>query len=183
MDEYLALLQQVCEQLNRSNRTKQVFLALAAAVSDFVVPDSERPYGKISVQPEDAHTAAPITYLPLQKIPSSLHQLVMQWLSDQQSMFVTVFKLVTTAQDLDHEAERLLEHSKADAVIGNYLNTRRSQCTLYLDESRTTGTKTDVLTKEQAGGAPIERLIVSTLLKEAKKKLEQHEQKNVLQSE
>jgi phosphopantothenate-cysteine ligase len=117
VEEYLAKLQLASKSLKDSQALAIFFLA--AAVSDFYVPSSERSTHKIqSREMKDGMT------LKLYPVPKVMGLLRTQWAPDA---FVCSFKLETDRDLLRQKAERTVEKYGCHMVIGNLLETRHDQ--------------------------------------------------------
>ena len=117
VEEYLAKLQLSAKALKDSQALAIFFLA--AAVSDFYVPSSERSTHKIqSREMKDGMT------LKLYPVPKVMGLLRTQWAPDA---FVCSFKLETDHDILRQKAESTVEKYGCHMVIGNLLETRHDQ--------------------------------------------------------
>ncbi|XP_065183470.1 phosphopantothenate--cysteine ligase-like [Sycon ciliatum] len=92
---------------------------LAAAVSDFYLPEEEMPKHKIQ------SSGGPMQ-LHLQQVPKMLSPLVKDWAS---SAFTVSFKLETDERIIAEKARGALEKYKHQVVISNLLSTRRNKVT------------------------------------------------------
>nr|ACO12202.1 C4B3.18 [Lepeophtheirus salmonis] len=111
--DYLWLLRALSLEL--SPLESRVLLYLAAAVSDFYVPDTELPQHKIQ-SAEGART------LELKIVPKLLGPLVTRWVP---KALVVSFKLETDPKILMDKAERALNTYGHSFVVANILETRR----------------------------------------------------------
>lgn len=149
VSDYLWLLRSSCEALAKFE--KRAVLFLAAAVSDFFVPQDEMPKHKIQ------SSFAP--KISLQLVPKILKPLVTSWVPQA---FVVSFKLETDDSLLISKSRESLMKYNHKLVIANVLQTRRNRVVLV------TPTASDeiILTKEQAhAGLEIEEPIVSEVIK------------------
>jgi len=126
---------------------------LAAAVSDFFVPDQKLVEHKIQSEAEDEGLQ-----LKLDKVPKILKPLVKEWAPEG---FVVSFKLETDPGLLMNKAWKSMETYGHHIVIGNVLSSRKRQVVfVYADGT----TKEIKLTDAQiAEGLEIESLIVPEL--------------------
>ncbi|CAL8098722.1 unnamed protein product [Calicophoron daubneyi] len=128
VEEYLVGLYSLSKQLvqfvNHSSRVKRsLCLYLAAAVSDFYLPDDLRPLNKIhSHGANNAPTNDPdgLT-LRLRCVPKLLRPLVLDWARE---CFVVSFKLETDREELLPTARRSLVNRHSHLVVANLLETR-----------------------------------------------------------
>ncbi|XP_058811968.1 phosphopantothenate--cysteine ligase [Topomyia yanbarensis] len=148
--DYMWLLRAACECLAAFER--DALLYLAAAVSDFYVPQDEMPNHKIQ-----SGNGAPT--IALQLVPKMLAPLVSLWVP---LAFVVSFKLETDESILISKSRESLNKYKHKLVIGNILQTRKNRVVFV------TPTKAyDVLlSKEQAHkGQEIEEQIVADVVR------------------
>lgn len=129
VQDYLYLLEQVAKRLSVFG--PRVCFYLAAAVSDFFIPDSQMVEHKIqsTVQPG---TAGGLD-LSLSPVPKCLGKLSSDW---SPHAFVVSFKLETDIEILRQKAESSLDKYGVHAVIANLLQTRKEVC-YYLYPSQT----------------------------------------------
>jgi phosphopantothenate---cysteine ligase (ATP) len=117
VEEYLAKLQICCQSLSLSKSLAMVFLA--AAVSDFYIPQSEKAKHKIqSGANEDG------LLLHLKSVPKTLGLIRTAWAPDA---FVVTFKLETDKDILRQKAERSVAKYGCHMIIGNLLQTRHHE--------------------------------------------------------
>lgn len=117
VDEYLAKLQLCAQSLSISQSLAMFYLA--AAVSDFYIPISERSEHKIQSGTNDDGLV--LNLKPVPKVMGHLRQL---WAPDA---FVVSFKLETDKDILRQKAERAIEKYGCHMVIGNLLQTRHEK--------------------------------------------------------
>lgn len=145
VSDYLWLLRAACECL--APFEKRALLFLAAAVSDFYVPEEEMPTHKIQ------STGAP--KISLELVPKILKPLVTSWVPQA---FVVSFKLETDDSLLIAKSREALVKYNHKLVIANVLQTRRHRVVMVSPSASHEIT----LTKEQAhSGLEIEEPIVS----------------------
>ncbi|CRL05853.1 CLUMA_CG019097, isoform A [Clunio marinus] len=149
VSDYLWLLRAACECL--APFEKRALLYLAAAVSDFYVPEEDMPKHKIQ------STGAPKISLDL--VPKILKPLVSSWVPQA---FVISFKLETDDSLLIQKSREALIKYNHKLVIANILHTRRYRVVMV---SPTTEQEI-VLSKEQVhSGLEIEEPIVNEIVK------------------
>jgi phosphopantothenate-cysteine ligase len=125
VDEYLAKLQLAAQVLSATQSLAMFFLA--AAVSDFYIPRSERAEHKIQSAGNQGLT------LHLKPVPKVLGYLRREWAPDA---FVVSFKLETDKDILRQKAERAVERYGCHMVIGNLLQTRHEKVWLLHPEDQ-----------------------------------------------
>lgn len=149
VSEYLWLLRAACEQL--APFEKRAVLYLAAAVSDFYVPQDDMPKHKIQ------SSGAPKIQLEL--VPKILKPLVSSWVPHA---FVVSFKLETDDSLLIAKSRESLTKYNHKLVIANILQTRKNRVVLVTP----TASEEIILTKEQAHtGLEIEEPIASEVIR------------------
>lgn len=121
VEEYLAKLQLSAIALKDSQALAMFFLA--AAVSDFYVPLSERSTHKIQSGPHQTSSSPGLT-LHLRPVPKVMGLLRTKWAPDA---FVCSFKLETDKALLRQKAEGAVQKYGCHMVIGNILETRHDQ--------------------------------------------------------
>jgi phosphopantothenate-cysteine ligase len=126
VEEYLAKLQLSAQAL-RDSQSLAIFY-LAAAVSDFYIPKSERAQHKIQ-----SHDVEGGLTLKLHPVPKALGLLRSEWAPHA---FVCSFKLETEKAILRQKAERAVQKYKCHMVIGNLLQTRHDQVWVLAPEER-----------------------------------------------
>jgi phosphopantothenate-cysteine ligase len=149
VSDYLWLLRAACEAL--APFEKKAVLYLAAAVSDFYVPQEEMPKHKIQ------SSGAP--KISLELVPKILKPLVSSWVPQA---FVVSFKLETDDSLLIAKSRESLMKYNHRLVIANMLHTRKTRVVFV------TPSNSDeiILTKDQAlGGLEIEEPIVAEVIR------------------
>jgi phosphopantothenoylcysteine synthetase/decarboxylase len=134
VEEYLAKLQLSAKAL-RDNQALVIFF-LAAAVSDFYIPPSQRSEHKIQ-SGEISNGGLTLTLSPVPKVIGLIRS---SWSPDA---FVCSFKLETDKDILRKKAEAAVEKYGCHMVIGNLLETRHSKVWIlspsnlqaYMDDS------------------------------------------------
>ena len=149
LNDYLWLLKSVCHELKVFGN--KAMLYLAAAVSDFYIPNQDMVEHKMQ-----SSEGAPSVQLKI--VPKMLAPLVKNWVPDA---FVVSFKLETDQAILLKKAKKALETYQHRVVVANLLHTRKEQVILV----DTTGTeKHVVMSKEELDkGLEIEEKIVECL--------------------
>jgi phosphopantothenate-cysteine ligase len=122
VQEYLGLLQ-LCAQALQESVGSQALMLLAAAVSDFYLPNPVE--HKIQSRSTEALT------LQLQAVPKVLGTLQKTWAPD---VFVVSFKLETDATILKQKAQQAMQKYGVRMVVGNLLQTRYEQVHLLLSQ-------------------------------------------------
>lgn len=145
VSDYLWLLRAACECL--APFEKRALLYLAAAVSDFYVPEEDMPKHKIQ------STGAP--KISLELVPKILKPLVSSWVPQA---YVVSFKLETDEGLLIAKSRESLVKYNHKLVIANILQTRKNRVVMVSPAA----SQEIILTKDQAhGGLEIEEPIVS----------------------
>lgn len=111
--DYLWLLRSACESLATLNR--KAMLYLAAAVSDFYIPQDKMPTHKIQSDGGPPN-------ISLHLVPKILEPLVSLWVPNA---FVVSFKLETDSTILISKAKGALKKYHHKLVVGNLLQTRK----------------------------------------------------------
>jgi phosphopantothenate-cysteine ligase len=117
--EYLTMFKFISSQLSVVNERALVYLA--AAVSDFYIPNENLPKHKIQSNGNDLHIA-------LKPVPKLLGMLKKSWCK---LAFVVSFKLETDENLLEIKCKKSLEIYKHDVVIGNLLNERKYHVSVF----------------------------------------------------
>jgi len=117
VEQYLAKLQLCAESLHHCNSLALVYLA--AAVSDFYVPSSEKSEHKI--QSGSAQDGLVLKLSPVPKVMGLLRE---TWARDA---FVVSFKLETDTTILRKKADAAVQKYNINMVIGNILETRHER--------------------------------------------------------
>lgn len=149
VSDYLWLLRAACEAL--APFEKRAVLYLAAAVSDFYVPQEDMPKHKIQ------SSGAP--KISLELVPKILKPLVSSWVPQA---FVVSFKLETDDSLLIAKSRESLMKYNHRLVIANMLHTRKTRVVFV------TPSNSDeiILTKDQAlSGLEIEEPIVAEVIR------------------
>lgn len=118
VSDYLFLLQSIGERLRPLG--KRALLYLAAAVSDFYLPEEALSDHKIQSD-EGA------LILKLEPVPKVIKPLVVKWCPDA---FIISFKLETRPEILLTKARQALEKYKHNVVIANVLTERKNRVIL-----------------------------------------------------
>ncbi|ODV79235.1 DFP-domain-containing protein [Suhomyces tanzawaensis NRRL Y-17324] len=117
VNQYLFTLKSVSELLHRVE-SKALFY-LAAAVSDFFLPQSRTPQHKIQSQDGGGKLV-----VDLEQVPKFLSRLVENWAP---SAMIISFKLETDDSILIKKAKTALQRYQHQLVIGNLLQTRKKE--------------------------------------------------------
>jgi len=118
VNQYLYTLKTISESL-KVYSNKAVFY-LAAAVSDFFIPQSRMPQHKI----QSSATQDGELVIRLAQVPKFLSRLVLNWTS---GAMIISFKLETDSNILLKKARSALERYHHQLVIGNLLQTRKKE--------------------------------------------------------
>lgn len=128
---------------------------LAAAVSDFFLPQSRMPHHKIQSQ------ATGKLIIDLEQVPKFLRRLVDNWAP---SAMIVSFKLETDHLILIDKAKGALDRYQHQLVIGNLLQTRKEEVVFVHPDGSEVWIR---LTDEQKGkDMDIEGLIIPAVIKE-----------------
>uniref|UniRef100_A0A023F7M8 DNA/pantothenate metabolism flavoprotein C-terminal domain-containing protein n=1 Tax=Triatoma infestans TaxID=30076 RepID=A0A023F7M8_TRIIF len=149
LTEYLWYLREVSFCLKTSG--KRALLYLAAAVSDFYIPQDKLPTHKIQ-----SDKGAPSISLHL--VPKILEPLVSQWVPEA---FVVSFKLETDESILLTKSKAALQKYHHKVVVGNILQTRKKHVIIVTNDNSYDIKLTE---REQNDGIEIESKIVNDLI-------------------
>ena len=120
LDEYLNWLEVICRFLY-PRCENNLWIYLAAAVSDFYLADDEISEHKIQSKNSETMT------ITLQKVPKVI-KAMRKWCPKAK---LIGFKLETDEQILNEKALNSLAENQLDFVVGNILMTRRQQVIIY----------------------------------------------------
>uniref|UniRef100_A0A914W7S2 DNA/pantothenate metabolism flavoprotein C-terminal domain-containing protein n=1 Tax=Plectus sambesii TaxID=2011161 RepID=A0A914W7S2_9BILA len=148
LHDYLGLLHLCATLLNGCGR--RALLYLAAAVSDFYIPNDKLPKHKIQSQD------GPLN-LTLGLVPKMLQPLVHDIVPNA---FVVSFKLETDVDLLTKKSRQSLEHYGHQLVIGNILDKRKTEVTLVTKSAAEEIRLTD---EQVEAGAEIEEIIIAKI--------------------
>ncbi|XP_042223232.1 uncharacterized protein C4B3.18-like isoform X1 [Homarus americanus] len=149
LSDYLWLLRAATQCLQQ--RAPKALLYLAAAVSDFYIPQDKMAEHKIQ------SGAGPLT-VTLHLVPKMLSPLVSVWGPE---LFVVSFKLETDEKKLIEKATGSLRKYKHDLVIGNLLQTRREEVTFVTEKE---SSLLRLMEHQKAEKTEIEKLIVEEVV-------------------
>lgn len=135
VEEYIAKLQICAEGLNVCQSLTIFYLA--AAVSDFYVPRSERSEHKIQSTGNSGEEGLVLKLKPVPKVISALRR---TWAPNA---FVVTFKLETDQDILRQKAERAVERYGCHMVIGNLLQSRHKKVWVLTPEDQRVKNPTD----------------------------------------
>lgn len=153
VNQYLYTLKSVSKILQTLDG-KALFY-LAAAVSDFFLPSSRMPKHKIQAQPSGK------LIVDLEQVPKFLRRLVDNWAP--QAMIVS-FKLETDSNILIKKASQALLRYQHQLVIGNLLQTRKSEVVFVKPDGSQNWVRLSDDQKEQ--NVEIESLIIPKVIEE-----------------
>lgn len=162
VNQYLYTLRTISELL-QSLDSKALFY-LAAAVSDFFLPQSRLPQHKIQSQ------ATGRLIVDLEQVPKFLSRLVDNWAP---SAMIVSFKLETDSSILIKKAKSALDRYQHQLVIGNLLQTRKKEVVFVTPDGKENWI---TLTNEQIDqDVEIESLIIPEVIKEHKSWVTNHD--------
>lgn len=121
INEYLFILKSISEDLKRfyKDANRRIMLYLAAAVSDFFVPQTQIPEHKIQ-----SNTGSSKLVLNLDPVPKFLTSMVNDWYNNS---YIISFKLETDDTLLSTKCRGALTKYDHQLVIGNMLQTRKEK--------------------------------------------------------
>lgn len=122
VQEYLRDLELISRELH--NQKVKSISYLAAAVSDFYIPDNKLPEHKIP--------SGGTLDLKLEAVPKKLGEIKKSW--NPQTLLVS-FKLETDAGKLEASAKQAIQKYQSDAVVANVLQNKSSQVIVYHSKS------------------------------------------------
>eukprot|EP00128_Syssomonas_multiformis_P011983 Colp12_sorted_trinity150504_noHs@359 len=149
INDYLWLLRATAQTL--APLGPEAILYLAAAVSDFFIPENQMVQHKIQSGngPLDIH---------MEQVPKMLRPLVKRWVPDA---FVISFKLETDPALLMHKARQALHKYGHTLVIGNILDTRKYTVTFVTESEAEVLTLTE---EEKEKNVEIEEPIIEKVI-------------------
>ena len=145
LGDYIHLLRELCMRLNVFGKHAVIFLA--AAVSDFFIPESKMAEHKIQ-------SAQGGINLYLEPVPKFLGEIKAKWATNA---FVTSFKLETDVSILTSKAHASIDKYGVDLVVANALQTRYEEVVLH-DSS-----KRQILVKKEESNEIEEKLVDAVL--------------------
>jgi len=149
LTDYLWLLKSACHELNHFGPKSMLYLA--AAVSDFYIPNEDMVEHKIQ-----SSDGAPSVQLKM--VPKMLKPLVKKWVPQA---FVVSFKLETDEKILVNKAKKALETYQHKIVVANLLHTRKQRVILVSNDDPE---EEIVMSKEALeSGREIEEKIIANL--------------------
>lgn len=162
VNQYLYTLKLISQNLEVL-QSKALFY-LAAAVSDFFLPQSKMPTHKIQSQANGGKLE-----VNLEQVPKFLRRLVDSWAP--QSMLVS-FKLETDDLILIQKANAALDRYQHQLVIGNLLQTRKWEVVFVTPDGNQNWIRLN--DKETAEGVEIESRIIPAVIKEHAEWIKKH---------
>mmetsp|Transcript_16469 Transcript_16469/g.27596 ORF Transcript_16469/g.27596 Transcript_16469/m.27596 type:complete len:461 (+) Transcript_16469:64-1446(+) len=123
LDEYLSMLEVVSKEL--APLKARVCIYLAAAVSDFYIPDDKMSQHKIQ--------SSTGLDLSLEQVPKMLGQLTRQWAPE---CYVVSFKLETDPDILFDKALKAIKSYQVHLVVANILQNRADECYLVMQHQQ-----------------------------------------------
>lgn len=164
VNQYLYTLKLTSELLKQIE-CKALFY-LAAAVSDFFLPQSRMPQHKIQSQ------ATGKLIVDLEQVPKFLSRLVDNWAP---SAMIVSFKLETDSSILIKKAKSALDRYQHQLVIGNLLQTRKKEVVFVVPDSEPSWITLDESQIEK--GVEIESIIVPEVIKHHQGWIKHHNEK------
>ncbi|TPX69655.1 phosphopantothenate---cysteine ligase (CTP) [Spizellomyces sp. 'palustris'] len=150
VQDYLFLLRRFTTAMSILRENAMYYLA--AAVSDFFIPQSKMAQHKIQ-------SAEGSLVLQLDQVPKIISPLVDTWAAKG---FIVSFKLETDPDLLIQKSRRSLERYKHQLVIGNILTTRKKVVTFVTTKE---DTKLELTDEELRSGVEIEERIIPELIR------------------
>lgn len=157
VNQYLFSLKAISKVL-QSYGTNVLFY-LAAAVSDFFVPQSQMPEHKIQAQD---HVEGGKLVVNLDPVPKFLRRLVDSWAP---GAMITSFKLETDESILIKKAQTALQRYNHQLVIGNLLQTRKKEVVFVSKDDINNPVWYRLSDEEIQNGIDIEKLIIPAVIK------------------
>jgi len=125
VEEYLLLLQLCCEAVEPYKKMSMIYLA--AAVSDFWVPPTQRSIHKIDSSVPSSTEDSNKVILELERVPKIISHIRQSWAPHA---YCISFKLETDPMILKEKMEKAVKKYSVHMVIGNILKTRYDQVTI-----------------------------------------------------
>lgn len=163
VNQYLYTLKSVSEGLQPLE--SRALFYLAAAVSDFFLPQSRMPQHKIQSQ------ATGKLIVDLEQVPKFLRRLVDNWAP---GAMIVSFKLETDNSILIKKAKTALDRYSHQLVIGNLLQTRKKEVVFVTPQSEDW---VKLSAKQQEQNVEIESIIIPEVIVQHQKWIEQHQDK------
>ena len=159
VNQYLYTLKSASTIMSRLDSGALFYLA--AAVSDFFLPQSRMPQHKIQSQPSGK------LVIDLEQVPKFLRRLVDSWAP---SAMIVSFKLETDNSILLQKSLTALSRYQHQLVIGNLLQTRKKEVVLVTPDEKTEWVR--LSEQEEKNGVEIESLIVPAVIERHHKWIE-----------
>lgn len=125
LEDYLSKLYPLCERIKEFN--KHAFVYLAAAISDFYIPEKDLSEHKIQSR-DDKGSAKQTLEITLYPAPKDLFKIKTEI---NKFCFLITFKLETDVEILEKKALASLNKSKSNIVVANILNNRYNEIHLF----------------------------------------------------
>ena len=171
VNEYLFLLRDISMLLGKQCSRRAIWY-LAAAVSDFYIPDDQLSKHKIQSSnghidelsaEDDSNPPGKRLTLIMEPVPKVLKPLVETWTHRQG--FIVSFKLETDPNLIESKSRAALERYGHNMVIANLLQTRKRAVTLYsIDGDELKRDEITLSEHDIEHGMDIESLIVQKLV-------------------
>lgn len=150
--QYLFSLRSIAMTMSKMHVDTRCVFYLAAAVSDFFMPQSRLPTHKIQ-------SSGGELVVNLDPVPKFLKRLVEAWAP---RVMIVSFKLETDESILESKAKTALERYNHQLVIGNLLQTRKREV-IFVSPTETD--KYELTEQEEKDGREIEEIIVPEVIK------------------
>ncbi|CAI5758124.1 unnamed protein product [Candida verbasci] len=155
VNQYLYTLKSICEKLQILQ--KNALFYLAAAVSDFFIPQYRLPQHKI--QSSNINHDGELV-IRLNQVPKFLSRLVDNWTNTR--AYIVSFKLETDEGILIKKSKSALERYHHQLVIGNLLQTRKTEVVFVTKDNEDWVKLND---EEIANNVEIESLMIPQVIK------------------
>lgn len=156
LTDYLFLLRAVCRELSFIGNRALLFLA--AAVSDFYIPES-------AMQTHKIQSAAGPLVLSLQQSPKALSNI---FTDCAPRAFAVSFKLETDNKILLMKANRAIDKYGVDLVVANQLHTRYQRVLLVCKSLDASGKRETVAIEKQPGHELDEHIVEAVVQRHAR---------------
>lgn len=124
-EDYILKLYYLCNKISKLGKNTMIFLA--AAISDFYIPESELEEHKIQSRDEKGSHKNELNII-LKPAPKEIHKIKDEINKD---MFLITFKLETDEKILYDKAIQALSKCKSDIVVANILQKRYDEILLF----------------------------------------------------
>lgn len=128
-EDYINKLYYIIKLLKSTNLLKKCLIYLAAAISDFYIPEEYLPKHKIQSKDINTLEAKNTINLTLYKAPKELYKIKKDLFEE---CFLITFKLETDESILEYKSTNALKSTCSNIVLGNLLHKRYDQVNLYV---------------------------------------------------